>query len=266
MSAATCSIPDLPPPGDLGSLLGSGKVGYPRPAAPMPAARVLHVLSPFAPVSRIDRIWPRWAHEQGLRFCVTVYDPIPGHISGSSLAELRDGPGARRCTARYSAAADALLTISPATEPSLWEQPRHRPGSVAHGRLRAQSRCSCAPAASREKPSLAQASCPLEPSLVLCPATGASREPRTAHRRLRPPARAVAQFPSTCVCAGSCAQVRTTFRHVAAPGGIATVSCSPEHCRPSHAPPLPAPTSSAFPRSSALRPARRGRRWRAEPS
>ncbi len=38
--------PDLPPPGDLGPLLGTGKVDY-GAVARVHAARVLHVLSPF---------------------------------------------------------------------------------------------------------------------------------------------------------------------------------------------------------------------------
>ena len=70
--------PDLPPPGDLGPLLGSGKVEYAgTPDAVPQQARVLHVLSPFELGVPIDRVWPRWAHERGVRVCATVYDLIP---------------------------------------------------------------------------------------------------------------------------------------------------------------------------------------------
>ena len=61
--------PDLPPPGDLGPLLGSAKVDYAgSPAAVRDGARLLHVLSPFELQVPIDRVWPRWAHEAGLAF------------------------------------------------------------------------------------------------------------------------------------------------------------------------------------------------------
>ncbi len=107
--------PDLPPPGDLGPLLATGKVDY----TGLPAsARVLHVLSPFELGVPIDRVWPRWAHERGLRFCATVYDLIPLEHPQTYLGDVR-----QRLV--YSArlevirAADALLTISPATNRSL---------------------------------------------------------------------------------------------------------------------------------------------------
>jgi glycosyltransferase involved in cell wall biosynthesis len=110
--------PDLLPPGDLGPLLGSGKVGYAGVPDPVvPGARVLHVLSPFDPGVAIGRIWPRWAHEGGLRFCATVCGPMPGR-DGSSLDDLRrrirgSGP------LEMLRAADALLTISAAQSRSL---------------------------------------------------------------------------------------------------------------------------------------------------
>ena len=107
--------PDLPPPADLGPLLGSGKVDY---SAVPDSARVLHALSPFELGVPIDRVWPRWAHEKGLRFCATVYDLIPLEHPHPYLEDAR-----QRLV--YSArlevlrAADALMTISPATSRSL---------------------------------------------------------------------------------------------------------------------------------------------------
>jgi glycosyltransferase involved in cell wall biosynthesis len=109
--------PDLPPPGDLGPLLGTGKVDY---AGVPESARVLHVLSPFELGVPIDRVWPRWAHERGLRFGATVYDLIPLEHPRTYLGDVRQ-------RLLYSArlevlrAADALLTISPATTRSLAE-------------------------------------------------------------------------------------------------------------------------------------------------
>jgi len=107
--------PELPPPGDLGPLLGSGKVDY---GAIPDSARVLHVLSPFELEVPIDGVWPRWAHERGVRFCATVYDLIPLEHPHTYLDDVRQ-------RLAYSArlevlrAADALLTISPATTRSI---------------------------------------------------------------------------------------------------------------------------------------------------
>ena len=82
--------PDLLPPGDLGPLLGSGKVDYAGVSDPVvPGARVIHAFPPSDPGVPIGRIWPRWAHERGLRFCATVYDLIPPGHDGSSLDDLR---------------------------------------------------------------------------------------------------------------------------------------------------------------------------------
>jgi glycosyltransferase involved in cell wall biosynthesis len=168
--------PDLLPPGDLGPILSSGKVDYADLSDPvLPGARVLHVISPFDSAVPIGRIWPRWAHERGLRFCATVYDPIPPGPGGPSLDDLR-----RRT--RHSAglevlrAADALLTTSVATSQSLEENlgidPRrlHTVGSGSERRL--------VPAAPGENAYLlAQASVPdLEPSFVLYPAGGGTHD------------------------------------------------------------------------------------------
>jgi len=107
--------PDLPPPADLGPLLGSGKVDY---CGVPDSARVLHALSPFELAVPMDRVWPRWAHERGLRFCATVYDLIPLEHPHPYLDDVRQ-------RLLYSArlevlrAADALMTISPATGRSL---------------------------------------------------------------------------------------------------------------------------------------------------
>ena len=111
--------PDLLPPGDLGPLLSSGKVDYADLSDPVvPGARVLHVMWPFDPGVPIGRIWPRWAHKQGVRLCATVCHPISSDHGGSSLDDLR-------LRARHSGglevlrAADALLTTSLAASRSL---------------------------------------------------------------------------------------------------------------------------------------------------
>ena len=107
--------PDLPPPSDLGPLLGSGKVEY---SGVPDSARVLHALSPFELGVPIDRVWPRWAHTQGLRYCATVYDLIPLEHPHPYLEDLRQR---LLYTARLEVlrAADALMTISDATGRSL---------------------------------------------------------------------------------------------------------------------------------------------------
>jgi glycosyltransferase involved in cell wall biosynthesis len=107
--------PELPPPGDLGPLLGSGKVDY--DVAP-DSARVLHVLSPFELGVPIGSVWPRWAHEGGVRLCATVYDLIPLEHPHTYLDDVRQRVA---YTARLEVlrAADALLTISPATSRSV---------------------------------------------------------------------------------------------------------------------------------------------------
>jgi glycosyltransferase involved in cell wall biosynthesis len=107
--------PELPPPGDLGALLGSGKVDY---AGVTESARVLHALSPFELGVPIDRVWPSWAHQRGLAYCATVYDLIPLENPGTYLLD----PAQRlRYMARLEVlrAADSLLTISAATSRSL---------------------------------------------------------------------------------------------------------------------------------------------------
>lgn len=94
--------PDLPPPGDLGPLLGSAKVDYAdSPTAVHDGARLLHVLSPFELQVPIDRVWPRWAHEAGLRFCATVYDLIPLEHQHPYLDDVRQ-------RARYLGRLEAL--------------------------------------------------------------------------------------------------------------------------------------------------------------
>jgi glycosyltransferase involved in cell wall biosynthesis len=107
--------PDLPPPADLGPLLGSGKVDY---SGVPDSARVLHALSPFELGVPIDRVWPRWAHARGLRFCATVYDLIPLERPDVYLEHVRQR---LLYTARLEVlrAADALVTISPSTSRSL---------------------------------------------------------------------------------------------------------------------------------------------------
>ncbi len=191
--------PDLPAPGDLGPLVSEGKVGYLDPSDPVAAeARVLHVISPFDPAVPMGRIWPRWAHERGLRLCATVCDPIPARRDGEPLDDLRERT--RHSTGlEVLRAADALLTTSVATSRSLEENLRIEPArlhTVGSGTERL-----FVPPRSREHAFLsAQASVPnLEPSFVLCPALGdGTRQRRGADRRLRPPACPIAQLPSAC--------------------------------------------------------------------
>jgi len=165
--------PDLLAPDDVGTLVSAGKeVGYLDPSDPVAAeARVLHVISPFDPTVPTERIWPRWAHERGLRLCATVCDPIPARPDDESLDDLRE-------RTRHSAglevlrAADALLTTSVATSQSLEENLRIEPARlhiVGSGIERL-----FVPPRSKEIAYLsAQASVPnLEPSFVLCPALG----------------------------------------------------------------------------------------------
>jgi len=162
--------PDLLPPGDLGPLLDSGKVDYATVSDPVvPGARVLHVLSPFDVGVPIDRVWPRWAHKRGLRFCATVHDMIPPRRQGSSFDDLRLAT-MQSGFLEVLRAADALLTISPATSHSLTRNLGVDPRKVHLVGVGTEQRF--APAASTETARLlAQACVPdLEPSFVLCPA------------------------------------------------------------------------------------------------
>ena len=182
--------PDLPPPGELGPLLASGKVDY---GAVPESARVLHVLSPFELGVPIGQVWPGWAHERGLRFCATVYDLIPLEHPHTYLNDVRQRLS---YTARLEVlrAADALLTISPATSRSLAAnlgiatRKMHMVGAGTAPRF--------APAEDLEATRrLARGEVPgLGTRFVLYP--GGQRraeERRGAHRRLRPPARGLAR-------------------------------------------------------------------------
>jgi glycosyltransferase involved in cell wall biosynthesis len=111
--------PSLPPPGDLGPLVGSGKLAYAgQHGAGIDGAKVLHALSPFELGVPISDVWPRWAHEAGLRFCASVYDLIPLEHPETYLND-----AVQRITymARLEVlrAADGLLTISAATTNSV---------------------------------------------------------------------------------------------------------------------------------------------------
>ena len=136
---------------------------------------MLHVISPFDPAVPMGRIWPRWAHERGLRLCATVCDPIPARRDGEPLDDLRERT--RHSTGlEVLRAADALLTTSVATSRSLEENLRIEPArlhTVGSGTERL-----FVPPRSREHAFLsAQASVPnLEPSFVLCPALGDGRD------------------------------------------------------------------------------------------
>jgi len=213
--------PDLPPPGDLGPLLGPGKVEYAgAPGAIAQEARLLHVLSPFELAAPIDRVWPRWAHERGIRVCATVYDLIPLEHPHTYLDDVRQ-------RARYMGrlevlrAADALLTISPATSRSLVESlgidPRrlHMVGAGTAGRF--------VPAASSEDAcAQAQTSLPeLESSFVLYP-TGSD-----GRKNVETLVRAFALLPEELrstrqlVLVGQLPELTANhFRHLAALEGI----------------------------------------------
>lgn len=107
--------PAMPPPAEISELLETGKVGYAGAPQAMPgSARVLHALSPFELGVPIERVWPRAAHERGLRFCATVYDLIPLQYPDPYLLDPRQRT---RYLGRLEIlrAADALLTISNAT-------------------------------------------------------------------------------------------------------------------------------------------------------
>jgi glycosyltransferase involved in cell wall biosynthesis len=164
--------PDLPVPGDLGPLVSAGKVGYQDPSDPVAAeAHLLHVISPFDPAVAMERIWPRWAHERGLRLCATVCDPVPARRGAESLADVREW-------ARHSAglellrAADALLTTSAATSRSLEENLRIAPARL-HTVGSGIERLFVPPRSKQDAYLLAQASLPdLKSSIVLCPALG----------------------------------------------------------------------------------------------
>jgi glycosyltransferase involved in cell wall biosynthesis len=213
--------PDLPPPGDLGPLLGSAKVDYAgSPSAVRDGARLLHVLSPFELQVPIDRVWPRWAHEAGLRFCATVYDLIPLEHQHPYLDDVRQ-------RARYLGrlevlrAADALLTISPATSRSLVAnlgidpERIHMVGAGTSRRF--------APAASPEDAQAqAQRHVPgLEAAFVLYPGGSDGRKNVEALIRafalLPKPLRRTRQL----VVAGQLPELRANhFRHLAATEGI----------------------------------------------
>ena len=158
--------PDLPPPGDLGPLLGSGKVSYGgrRPAA----AQVLHVLSPFELDVPIDRIWPRWAHEKGARFCATVYDLIPLEHPHPYLDDVRQRTlymARSRCSAPLTACSRSPGRQAAALMRNLGIH-ADRLHMVGAGTSR-----DCSPAILRQARRLAAQAVPgLEPRFVLYPA------------------------------------------------------------------------------------------------
>lgn len=213
--------PDLPPPGDLGPLLSSAKIDYAGTSKAVPdGARLLHVLSPFELQVTIDSVWPRWAHEAGLRFCATVYDLIPLEHPQPYLDDVRQ-------RARYLGrlevlrAADALLTISPATSRSLVRnlgvdpQRIHMVGAGTSRRF--------APAASSEDArAQARARVPgLEAAFVVYPAGSDGR------KNVEALVRAFAVLPEALrrtrqlVIVGHLPEPTANhFRHLAATGGI----------------------------------------------
>lgn len=106
--------PELPPPAGVEELVETGKAAYLAADDPLPpAARVLHVLSPFELGVPLARLLPRTARDAGLRWVVTVYDLIPLTMAETYLADARQ---ALRYRARLELvrAADAVCAISAA--------------------------------------------------------------------------------------------------------------------------------------------------------
>lgn len=80
--------PALPPPGDLGDLVETGKVAYRGAGSLPPGARVLHCLSPLDEAIGLETLWPREATARDLRRSATVYDLIPAKDPEANLADL----------------------------------------------------------------------------------------------------------------------------------------------------------------------------------
>ena len=258
--------PDLLPPGDLGPLLGSGKVAYAQPSRRR-NGRILHVLSPFAPGVPIDRVWPRWAHEQGLRFCVTVCNPIPQRIPRAlSMVQLRERTRDAGLL-EVLRNADALLTISPAQSRSLARSLGIDPSRVHAVGAGTQPRFS--PPASRESAVLwAKAILPeLEPPFVLCPATSGE------HENLEVLIVAFASLPPTLrdscqlVITGCWEPAASRLEHAAATEGIAAhVLCTGALPTESMLRLYQAAELVCFPSLVGGYEPRSWRRWRVEPS
>jgi glycosyltransferase involved in cell wall biosynthesis len=109
--------PNLPPPGDGGPLVASGKLTVePGPASTdgghtNGGPAIFHAMSPFELSVPLPALWPAWVSARRMRLVVTVYDLIPGLFPDMYLVD----PGVR---SRYNArlefvrAADQVLAIS----------------------------------------------------------------------------------------------------------------------------------------------------------
>jgi glycosyltransferase involved in cell wall biosynthesis len=99
--------PDLPPPGDLGDLARSGKVGY-RDDGPFPAGTAIyHSLSPLDIALRPTSVWPEASDRSGIVRSAMVYDLIPAKDPEVELVD----PVARR---KYRLALEVLRHLDAA--------------------------------------------------------------------------------------------------------------------------------------------------------
>ena len=97
--------PRLPPPGDLGALVESGKLAYAGRHDTIPAgARLFHAMSPLDTAIRVPEVWPAEATSWPLLRSATIYDFIPALDPGRELADA----GERR---RYRLALEALRGV-----------------------------------------------------------------------------------------------------------------------------------------------------------
>ncbi|GAC1364183.1 MAG: hypothetical protein NVSMB32_06480 [Actinomycetota bacterium] len=105
--------PALPLPASAPALAARVKLGC-AGQVDVGAAAIYHVLSPFELGVGIDRLWPGWVVQGGIRTVVTLFDLIPQVFPGRYLA---DAGTRRRYRTRLELvrAADAVLAISATT-------------------------------------------------------------------------------------------------------------------------------------------------------
>jgi glycosyltransferase involved in cell wall biosynthesis len=106
--------PALPVPPSMGWLNGSGKLELPignRPPS-KGAPSIWHVMSPFELVIDVDRMWPYWARENGVRTVVTLYDLIPFVFSDRYLDRIPSFKATYMARVGLIRSAHQVLTIS----------------------------------------------------------------------------------------------------------------------------------------------------------
>jgi glycosyltransferase involved in cell wall biosynthesis len=103
--------PELPRPGSLDPLLGSGPLHWKGPTPPSPLPSLYHVMSPFDQggaegdeLVPLQRIWPSWARQRPVRTVVSLHDLTPLVLRDHYLE-----PNARFAAA-YLARLDLLRT------------------------------------------------------------------------------------------------------------------------------------------------------------